>query len=296
MFGTIFTMPIQTRSSAPKELADEILTADASKKASEYNLSVEEPVPQVVCLDQDDAGDVTPGSQQATKSSYPSGYCEGCSKLRLDIELMRKEIENLKRNLNLPAENRSCTTSEDMQIIERLQRNNTSLINTVECLSRQVSLQGSVNRQDNPQPNRDNSTGPTKDDVESSKCASAAMAHYLKPNLDLKPNEVILHVGTNDLKSHTPEEAADKIVDLARQVEGSSEARVAISALVKRKGKLIEKVTQANKLLKRFCSQNEWKFIEHLNISHKSLNRGGLHLTEEGNKRFFDNFRIYLNN
>ena len=125
---------------------------------------------------------------------------------------------------------------------------------------------------------------------------STAMSHYLKPNLEMKPDEVILHVGTNDLKSNTPQEVTDKIIDLARQVEDSSEARVVISSLVARKGKLNEKVIQVNKLLKRYCSQNEWQLIEHLNISHKGLNRGGLHLNVEGNKRFFDNFRSYVCN
>ena len=117
-----------------------------------------------------------------------------------------------------------------------------------------------------------------------------AMKDYLKPNLEPNPDEVVLHVGTNDLRTKSPQEVADGIVDLGRQVEGSSDARVVISALVSRRDKLNEKVPEVNKLLKRYCRQHEWKLIEHNNITEKGLNKGGLHLSIEGNKRFFNNF------
>ena len=117
-----------------------------------------------------------------------------------------------------------------------------------------------------------------------------SMKDYLKPNLEPNPDEVVLHVGTNDLRTKSPQEVADGIVDLGRQVEGSSDARVVISALVSRRDKLNEKVPEVNKLLKRYCRQHEWKLIEHNNITEKGLNKGRLHLSIEGNKRFFNNF------
>ena len=116
-----------------------------------------------------------------------------------------------------------------------------------------------------------------------------AMKDYLKPNLEPNPDEVVLHVGTNDLRTKSPQEVADGIVDLGRQVEGSSDARVVISALVSRRDKLNEKVSEVNKLLKRYCRQHERKLIEH-NVTEKGLNKGGLHLSIEGKKRFFNNF------
>ena len=123
-----------------------------------------------------------------------------------------------------------------------------------------------------------------------SRATTNAMKDYLKPNLEPNPDEVVLHVGTNDLRTKSPQEVADGIVDLGRQVEGSSDARVVISALVSRRDKLNEKVPEVNKLLKRYCRQHEWKLIEHNNITEKGLNKGGLHLSIEGNKRFFNNF------
>ena len=117
-----------------------------------------------------------------------------------------------------------------------------------------------------------------------------AMKDYLKPNLEPNPDEVVLHEGTNDLRTKSPQEVADGIVDLGRQVEGSSDTRVVISALVSRRDNLNEKVPEVNKLLKRYRRQQEWKLIEHNNITEKGLNKGGLHLSIEGNKRFFNNF------
>ena len=63
-----------------------------------------------------------------------------------------------------------------------------------------------------------------------------AMKDYLKPNLELSPDQVILHVGTNDLKSNEPQQVASSVVDLTRQIENSSDATVIISELMSRRG------------------------------------------------------------
>ena len=69
------------------------------------------------------------------------------------------------------------------------------------------------------------------------------MRDYLKPNLELKLDQVILHVGTNDLKFKELQQVADAIVDLARLVKSSSDARVAISELMSRRDKQLIPVT-----------------------------------------------------
>ena len=121
-----------------------------------------------------------------------------------------------------------------------------------------------------------------------------AMKDYLKPNLELSPDQVVLHVGTNDLKQKEPRHVADSIVDLARQIEKTSEAAVAISELISRRDELNEAVKTTNKHLKSYCRQNGWNFIQHQNITEKELNRGGLHLNFKGNLKFFKNFQTYL--
>ena len=121
-----------------------------------------------------------------------------------------------------------------------------------------------------------------------------AMKDYLKPNLELSPDQVVLHVGTNDLKQKEPRQVADSIVDLARQIENSSEATVTLSELISRRDELNEAVKTTNKHLKNYCRQNGWKFIQHQNITEKELNRGGLHLNFKGNLNFFKNFQTSL--
>ena len=121
-----------------------------------------------------------------------------------------------------------------------------------------------------------------------------AMKDYLKPNLELSPDQVILHVGTNDLKSKEPQQVAGSVVDLARQIENSSDATVIIPELVQRRDGFNEAVKTVNKQLKFYCRQNGWKFIQHQNISEKELNKGGLHLNFKGNQQFFKNFQMSL--
>ncbi|PFX12190.1 hypothetical protein AWC38_SpisGene23890 [Stylophora pistillata] len=100
-----------------------------------------------------------------------------------------------------------------------------------------------------------------------------AMNRYLKPNLESSPNEVILHIGTNDLKTREPKAVAESIVDLARHIEGTYDTAVTLSELVCRKDKLDQAVKTANKHLKKLCHQNGWKLIHHENISHSGLNK-----------------------
>ena len=121
-----------------------------------------------------------------------------------------------------------------------------------------------------------------------------AMKDYLKPNLELSPNNVILNIGTNDLKHKQPRQVAESIFDLGRQIESTSDANVSISELVSRRDSFSEAVKEANKHLKSYCRQNDWQLIEHRNISGKGINKGGLHLNTKGNDQLFKNFQENL--
>ena len=121
-----------------------------------------------------------------------------------------------------------------------------------------------------------------------------AMKYYLKPNLELSPNQVILHVGTNDLKSKEPHEIAESVVGLARQIETSCNATVIVSEIICRRRSLNENAKRVNTLLRKYCQQNKWNLIQHENISFKELNRGGLHLNYRGNLTLFKNLQSNL--
>ena len=125
------------------------------------------------------------------------------------------------------------------------------------------------------------------------------MQDYLKPLLRRNPHQIILHVGTNDIKSEkSPDQLVEGIVKLVCQVrEKSAHIKVAISALTIRKdGHLIQtKVNQTNNLLNSFCSDNNVDFINHTNIDLDCLNRGGLHLNRRGSMIMQRNYMDFLN-
>ena len=87
--------------------------------------------------------------------------------------------------------------------------------------------------------------------------------YYMKPTLELQPDEVILHVGTNDLKNSSPKYVAERIADLGRNIVADSPStKVTISSLICRTDDrlLNDKVVQVNSYLSTLCSQNDWQF------------------------------------
>ena len=53
-------------------------------------------------------------------------------------------------------------------------------------------------------------------------------------------------------------------------------------------------LSSVNKILKKFCRQNQWNFIEHNNLNLTHLNRGGLHLSKSGTALVAENFCKYI--
>lgn len=127
---------------------------------------------------------------------------------------------------------------------------------------------------------------------------SEDMEDYLKPLLRKEPENLILHVGTNDLKTMEPAELANTIQSLAINVEENSpKTSVSISAIPPRKeSQLSKNISVINNSLKLICRQHHWNFIEHTNIKQNHLNRGGIHLTKSGNDILANNFKLHINN
>ena len=117
------------------------------------------------------------------------------------------------------------------------------------------------------------------------------MQDFVKPLLRKKPDNGVLHIGTNDLNTREPRLTAGGIVNLALQIEGDApETNLAISGLIARADDKDGKVSSVNKILKKFCRQSHWNFIEHNNINQTHLNRGGLHLSKSGSALLAQNF------
>ena len=70
------------------------------------------------------------------------------------------------------------------------------------------------------------------------------MKDYIKPTTARKPGMVILHTGTNDLKSNqNPSNIANEIINLAKNIKISG-TEVSISSLIPRGDRLRKKSQQ----------------------------------------------------
>ena len=81
----------------------------------------------------------------------------------------------------------------------------------------------------------------------------------------------------------------ENIVELARKIESETNARVILSELVTRSAKVSnDSVKTENKKLKKFCNQNNWKLVQHQNITIND--QSGQNLNNRGNNILFNNF------
>ncbi len=125
------------------------------------------------------------------------------------------------------------------------------------------------------------------------------MKDYLKPLIRRKPDEIILHIGTNNLKdsSNTPQQLAEGISNLGTQIRNSSPStKICLSALLIRNdnSNLVTKIQDINKRLRAICISKYWSYIDNNNVDKSCLNRRGL------DRRMSDllsrNFRHHLVN
>jgi len=110
------------------------------------------------------------------------------------------------------------------------------------------------------------------------------MYHYANPTLEMKPDTLIIHCGTNDLK-HTEDDkqVVDSIMDLAMYCCEKNEIPLIISSLTCREDRFKHRINHVNQLLKVKCEDRNIGFINHDNIIGKNhLNRSKLHLNAKG--------------
>ena len=120
------------------------------------------------------------------------------------------------------------------------------------------------------------------------------MNFFLKPLISRKPDEIILHTGTNDLSQGSVEQVSCNIIKLAEEIERNG-IRCTISSIITRRGKLNEKVKQVNERLRNIVDGNSnLRFICNENISFNHLNNGGLHLNKRGDGALALNFISHI--
>ena len=122
------------------------------------------------------------------------------------------------------------------------------------------------------------------------------MDFYIKPSLKHKPDSMIIHVGTNNLRS---KESSDEITDniLKHAMDAKKKINeVAISSIVIRDDDLYCKGKQVNNILQRKVAEYELCFIDNNNLKISDLNGSGLHLNPEGSKELEKNRLCFINN
>lgn len=125
------------------------------------------------------------------------------------------------------------------------------------------------------------------------------MVDYIKPAIKSQPDNLILHVGANNLKKDTPQDIAENIVTLCEMVEKDSpNTKIAVSELTLRQDsqELNEHRLSVNKILHSFARTRDWKVIKHEEIDGSSLNGRGLHLNRRGITNLARDFKQYLTN
>ena len=122
------------------------------------------------------------------------------------------------------------------------------------------------------------------------------MEAYVLPTMRSDPDEIIVHVGTNDLQNKSGRQVAESVVDLAENISQNSKSKVTISSIIHRSDKpeLSNKVNEANKLLKTFTTSRNWGYIDNSRIGNNLLNKSGLHLNERGSTALAKNISQHL--
>ena len=124
-----------------------------------------------------------------------------------------------------------------------------------------------------------------------------AMKHYVSPDLEKKPDLVILHTGTNDLKSDSsPEEIANEITSLALSVKEKGH-QIAVSGILPRGDRFSKKAKDVNDYLEIQYKEHNIDVISHENINTRShLNQDRLHPNRKGQYMMGNNFSTFINN
>ena len=110
------------------------------------------------------------------------------------------------------------------------------------------------------------------------------MRSYVEPSINRKPNTIILHCGTNDLrlKDKTEVEISKEIIDVAKLIQ-SNKIDVIVSGLIARGDELDEKRERTNYILRDMCYEESITYTDHPNIEASNhLNRSKLHLNRYG--------------
>ena len=112
------------------------------------------------------------------------------------------------------------------------------------------------------------------------------------------PNQIILHVGTNDLASKEPEEIVNGMADIVNIIHKESPAtKPVLSEIMLRTDKSSYKpvIGKINHQLQCYCQDHNLELVQHGNLEAKHLNSNEVHLNRAGSSIFAKNLIHYFN-
>lgn len=110
-------------------------------------------------------------------------------------------------------------------------------------------------------------------------------------------DEVIIHIGSNDISKGIPQQQIINNVDSAgkRIKEINPNINITLSSIFLQAydtAKSIN-VVETKLALKHYCLSQGWDFIDHSNIAFRHLDGDGMHLSPEGNRLFARNLTTH---
>ena len=121
------------------------------------------------------------------------------------------------------------------------------------------------------------------------------MNDFIKPLLKRRPDEVILHIGTNNLASTlSPEQIVDEILKLRLIITsyGLLHHMIIISTIVRHDDGFWQKACEVNQLL--FSEIPAEQLIDNSELESRHLNGSRLHLNTAGSAKLASNFRKHI--
>lgn len=121
---------------------------------------------------------------------------------------------------------------------------------------------------------------------------------FIKPVLRRKPQKVILHVGTNNVRNDNAKKIKQKLVKLVDDIKKDNPSLdIGISSIIHRGDDLSlnSKIDQVNCQIETYCEEKHFGFInnDNVNVEH-CLNRSGVHLNRKGTSILVSNFKKFI--
>ena len=127
----------------------------------------------------------------------------------------------------------------------------------------------------------------------------SCMQDHVKPTIrDINPQQIILHVGTNDLKTErTASQIAESMIDLTISLKNNGNT-IAASGIVASLDELNNKAAKVNNRLGLMGKQRRSPYIPHCETidPNKHLNESNLRLNPYGIGVFAENISFFVSN